>query len=62
MRSYGQYCPLAKAAEVLGDRWTLLIVSELVAGADRFNDLTRGLRGSRARSWSSGCVGWSGLA
>jgi len=43
MRSYGQYCPLAKAAEVLGDRWTLLIVSELVAGADRFNDLARGL-------------------
>jgi len=43
MRSYGQYCPVAKASEVLGDRWTLLIVSELIAGADRFNDLARGL-------------------
>ncbi len=43
MRSYGQYCPVAKASEVLGDRWTLLIVSELIAGANRFNDLARGL-------------------
>lgn len=43
MRSYGQYCPVAKAAEVLGDRWTLLIVSEFTAGAHRFNDIARGL-------------------
>lgn len=43
MRSYGQYCPMAKASEVLGDRWTLLIVSELLAGATRFNDIARGL-------------------
>lgn len=43
MRTYGQYCPVAKACEVLGDRWTLLIVSELIAGATRFNDMARGL-------------------
>ncbi len=43
MRSYGQYCPVAKASEVLGDRWTLLIVSELISGVNRFNDLARGL-------------------
>lgn len=43
MRSYGQYCPVAKASEVLGDRWTLLIVGELIAGANRFNDIARGL-------------------
>ena len=43
MRTYGQYCPVAKASEVLGDRWTLLIVSELIAGATRFNDMARGL-------------------
>jgi len=43
MRSYGQYCPLAKASEVLGDRWTLLIVGELITGASRFNDIARGL-------------------
>lgn len=43
MRSYGQYCPVAKAVEVLGERWTLLIVSELTVGAHRFNDIARGL-------------------
>jgi len=43
MRSYGQYCPVAKATEVLGDRWTLLIVSEMTVGAHRFNDIARGL-------------------
>jgi len=43
VRSYGQYCPLAKASEILGDRWTLLIVGELVSGANRFNDIARGL-------------------
>lgn len=45
MVSYGQYCPVAKAAEVLGDRWTLLIVRELLAGAEGFNELERGLPG-----------------
>ncbi len=45
MRSYHQYCPIAMAAEVLGDRWTLLIVRELLAGGDRFNELQRGLPG-----------------
>jgi DNA-binding HxlR family transcriptional regulator len=43
MRSYGQYCPLAKAAEVLGDRWTVLIVRELIMGSHGFNDIERGL-------------------
>jgi DNA-binding HxlR family transcriptional regulator len=41
MRSYGQYCPVAQAAEVLGDRWTLLILREMVAGSTRFNELER---------------------
>ncbi|HEV8581441.1 MAG TPA: helix-turn-helix domain-containing protein [Thermoanaerobaculia bacterium] len=45
MRSYHQYCPIAMAAEVLGDRWTLLIVRELLAGSVRFNELQRGLPG-----------------
>ncbi len=43
MQPYGQYCPIAKASEVVGDRWTLLIVSEIIAGANRFNDIARGL-------------------
>ena len=45
MRGYGQYCPVAKAAEILGERWTLLIVRDLITGAHRFTDLHGGLPG-----------------
>ena len=46
MRSYGQYCAVAKALDVLGDRWTLLIVRELLLqGGCRYTDLQRGLPG-----------------
>jgi len=41
--SYRQFCPVAMAAEILGARWTLMVVRELVAGSTRFNDLRRGL-------------------
>lgn len=40
---YGQFCPIAKASEVLGERWTLLVVRELVSGSTRYKDLQRGL-------------------
>jgi DNA-binding HxlR family transcriptional regulator len=43
MRSYGQFCPVAKASEVFAERWTPLIVRELLLGSHRFNDLERGL-------------------
>jgi DNA-binding HxlR family transcriptional regulator len=43
--SYDQYCPVAHATEVLGDRWTLLIVREMLGGASGFNELHRGLPG-----------------
>lgn len=39
--SYGQYCPITRAVEVLGERWTILIVRDLLTGATRFNDLAR---------------------
>lgn len=45
VHNYGQYCPVAKAAEVLGDRWTLLILRDMHTGALRFNELHRGLPG-----------------
>jgi DNA-binding HxlR family transcriptional regulator len=45
MRSYGQYCPVAKAAEVIGDRWTLMVIRELLFGPVGFNELARGLPG-----------------
>jgi DNA-binding HxlR family transcriptional regulator len=43
MVKYGQFCPVAKATELLGERWTFLIVRELLMGARRFNELQRGL-------------------
>ena len=40
---YGQFCPIAKATEIIGEKWTLLIVRELLMGASRFSELERGL-------------------
>jgi DNA-binding HxlR family transcriptional regulator len=46
MRSYDEYCAMAKSLDVVGDRWTLLIVRELVLrGACRYTDLRNGLPG-----------------
>ena len=44
-RSYDQYCPIAAALDVLGDRWTLLIMRELTMGERRFTDLRAALPG-----------------
>ncbi len=44
MIGYGQFCPVAKAAEILGERWTLLVVRELLLGTTRFNELQKALR------------------
>jgi DNA-binding HxlR family transcriptional regulator len=41
--SYYQFCPVAKAMELLDERWTLLIVRELIVGSQHFNDLRRGV-------------------
>jgi DNA-binding HxlR family transcriptional regulator len=43
MGSYGQFCPVAMAAEVVCSRWTPLILRELLSGSNRFNDLRRGV-------------------
>ena len=43
MKSYGQFCPIAKSAEIIGDPWSILIVRELLLGSSRFNLLQRGL-------------------
>jgi DNA-binding HxlR family transcriptional regulator len=43
-----QYCPIARAMDVLGDRWTLLVLRELMAGEQRFSDLRRNLPGIAA--------------
>jgi len=43
MEGYGQYCPLAKGAELFAERWTPLILRELLRGSTTFNDLHRGV-------------------
>jgi DNA-binding HxlR family transcriptional regulator len=43
MSTYGQFCPVAKAMEVLDERWTLLVVRELLYGSTHFNELRRGV-------------------
>lgn len=43
MSGYGQFCPVAKTMEVLDERWTVLVVRELLCGSHHFNELRRGL-------------------
>lgn len=43
MKGYGQFCPLALASEIIGERWTLLVLRELMLGGKRFNDIHRGV-------------------
>lgn len=45
MRSYGHYCGLARALDVIGERWSLLIIRELLEGPRRYNELMEGLPG-----------------
>lgn len=40
---YGQFCPIAKATEIIGEKWTILIIRELLMGGSRFSELQRGL-------------------
>lgn len=44
-RSYGHYCAIATALDTVGDRWTLLLIRELMAGPRRYTDLAEGLPG-----------------
>ena len=43
MKGYGSFCPIAKAAEILAERWTLLVLRDILVGSRRFNDLRRGV-------------------
>ena len=43
MAGYGQFCPVAKATEIVGEKWTLLILRELLLGTTRFNDFQRAM-------------------
>jgi hypothetical protein len=43
--SYGQFCPVAKACEILEPRWTVLILMVILGGTSRFNEIRRGVPG-----------------
>ena len=43
MAGYGQFCPVAKATEVIGEKWTMLVLRELLLGTTRFSDFQRSL-------------------
>ena len=43
MKGYGQFCPVAVAAEVFAERWTPLILRELFSGSHRFNEIRSGM-------------------
>ncbi len=43
MKGYGQFCPVAKATELIGEKWTLLVLRELLLGTTRFNDFQRAM-------------------
>ena len=43
MSSYGQFCPIAKAAEIVAERWTPLVIHELLVGSTHFSDIRRGI-------------------
>jgi DNA-binding HxlR family transcriptional regulator len=43
MRRYGQFCSIARALDLLGERWTLLVVRELLCGSRRFGEIQRGV-------------------
>ena len=43
MTGYGQFCPVAKATEIIGEKWTLLVLRELLLGTTRFNDFQRAM-------------------
>ncbi len=45
VNGFGQYCPITRAVEVLGERWSMLIVRDMLCGYTRFNELARGLPG-----------------
>ena len=40
---YGQFCPIAKASDIIGERWTVLIIREALMGSTRFSEFQRGL-------------------
>jgi DNA-binding HxlR family transcriptional regulator len=60
MRTYGQYCPIARASELLAERWSFIILRNIVLiGCRTFNEIADVRRGCLAACSPSGCGTWS---
>ena len=62
MRTYGQYCPIAGAAEIFAERWTPIIVRNLMVGCATYTEISAERQGCRAACSHSDCVSSSGRA
>ena len=58
MRTYGQYCPIARTSELLAERWTPIIIRNLLTGCRSFGELLEARLGSARRCWPSGWSYW----
>jgi len=45
VKTYGQYCPIARASELLGERWSIIILRNILVGCRTFNDIAEGAPG-----------------
>ena len=45
MRTYGQYCPIARTSELLGERWSIIILRNILVGCRTFNEIADGAPG-----------------
>ena len=62
MDGYGQFCPIALGAEVFAERWTPIILRNLMVGCERFGEILAGAPGLPRSVLTRGCVGWSATA
>ena len=60
MRDYGQFCPIARSSELLAERWTPIIVRNLLNGCRTFNEIRQERRASPRRCWLNVSRRWSG--
>jgi len=57
---YGQFCGLARALEIIGERWSMLVIRDLVLSPKRFDDLCSSLPRIPSSILSAGSTSWSG--
>jgi hypothetical protein len=59
VRNYGQFCPIARGSEILAERWTPIILRNILQGCRTFNEIAAG-RGCQGRCSPAACASWNG--